>query len=155
MRKKLKRIRKLSAQLRREIFDPLDQWLDLELASAQFHGKTDWGGSEFAPYSELLELLERKANELAEFLKGRSKKPPNVDAVRNATFASLARTYETLTHKRATVRVGTDSLKDGRFAGKAIGPFVEFVQAFMSAIPDEPIPTGDQIKWFMLAAMGW
>jgi len=65
------------------------------------------------------------------------------------TFASLATTYETLTGKRATVRVGTDSDRNGRFAGKAFGPFVEFVQAFMSAIPNEPIPTGDQIKWFV------
>lgn len=148
VRKRLERICKLSARLRGEIFGPLDHFLDVELADAHFHDETGWGSREkfFLPYFQSLERLEQKASELAKFLKGRAEKPPNVDEVRNSTFERLAWFYEHLTDGDATVAVGTDS---GRLPGKAYGDFVEFVQAFMGAIPHEKVPTGDQIKWFI------
>ena len=46
-RKRLERISKLSAQLQREIFGPLDNFLDVDLANAHFHGEIGRGSKHF------------------------------------------------------------------------------------------------------------
>jgi hypothetical protein len=77
------------------------------------------------------------------------KSPPgNVDHNREKAWEVAALTCERMTGRKPSVSVAGPESKSPR-PGKAFGPFVRFVEAFMAAIPDEPRPTGDQIKHFV------
>jgi hypothetical protein len=156
-RKRLQGISAAAAKLRRAILDnDDDHFADLDLPKAMFKGdfkgKAGFERLQWAWFAFIkqLDVLEKTSAHIAQYYVGKKAEPANVDVARNYTLKCLAGIYERITGKEAAVWVATDTFKDGTFAGKAIGPFVEFVQAFMGAIPNEPIPTGDQIKWFLV-----
>ena len=150
-RQRLKRVTKLSARLRSEIFGTPDTFLDVEVANSDLAGRQGFAKMDaFLPYFRVLEQLEQKSRELADALIGKPEKPTHAAAARKGTLELLVQFYERVAGKAATITVGTDrSRENGAFAKKAIGPFVQFVQAFMSAVPDGEKLTGDQIKWFL------
>jgi hypothetical protein len=148
-RKTLERIADLAAKLHSEL--TLDKLMDVEVAYARSVGKYGWGEmSGFWPYYSEMETLERTAREVAKSLRGRSAKPANVDEVRNHTLELLTQYYERITNKPERVSVRTH----GDDAGKAYGGLVEFMKAFMTAIPAEPRVrsdeiTGEKVKAFL------
>jgi hypothetical protein len=148
-RKTLERIADLAAKLRSEL--TLDRLMDAEIAHASSVGKEGFGEMNgFWPYIGDIESLERRAREVARSLRGRSAKPANVDEVRNGTLELLTQYYERLMGKPARVSVYTY----GDDAGKAYGRLVEFMKAFMAAIPAESRAnsdeiTGDKVKGFL------
>ena len=161
-RKRLERISAAAAKLREVIVDNDDDCFDdLDMPKAMFKGNFEGEDGHcrlqraWFDFVGQLAVLERTSGHLAKYYLGKKAPPANVKAARDTTFAYLVGVYERLTGKAATVTVGTENSKygkdqkDGSYAGKSIGLFVEFVQAFMSAIPDEKVPTGDEIKWFL------
>jgi hypothetical protein len=148
-RKTLERIADLAAKLHSEL--TLDNLMDVETAYARSVGKCGWGEMKgFWPYYSEMETLERRAREVAKTLRGRSAKPANVDEVRNHTLELLTQYYERITNKPARVSVRTH----GDDAGKSYGDVVEFMKAFMTAIPAESRVrsdeiTGDKVKAFL------
>jgi hypothetical protein len=74
-----------------------------------------------------------------------SKVPANVDLVRNTAWAGAISWWERATGKQAKAHEKSEASE----RTPADGVIVRFLQAFTEAIPGEPRPTGDDIRWFL------
>jgi hypothetical protein len=95
----------------------------------------------FWPYLATLEELQQRAELVAKSLAGRNAKPGNVDFVRDNTLELLTQSYERMTGKPARVNVYSSGVN----AGKSYGNVVDFMKAFMAAIPGESRSKSDEI----------
>ena len=151
-RKRLERIAKASSLLREAIEDweghPLDDCeLARSLSGCDFKSMPGLNELMFAwhNFQRSLESLQKKAHQQAFSCAASKPAPANVDEVRNSTMDSLAEVYEELTGELPKPRVGIDEHNEGI----AYGPFVDFVMAFMEALPGNEQVTGDQINHFL------
>jgi hypothetical protein len=114
----------------------------VESAYAQFVGEKGFGQKRgFWSYLATLEELQQRAELVAKSLQGRSPKPGNVDDLRDSTLELLTQFYDRIAPKPARVNVHSSGLK----AGKSYGDVVDFMRAFMKAIPAESRSKGDEI----------
>jgi len=150
-RKRLERIAKASAALRDAIQDRQGMLEDWELArtltGCDFKSMPDlktlfqtWYDFECS-----LDSLHKKAEQRVLECEMAKLMPANVDEVRNGTLEELAEIYEELTCKPPKPRVGINEHNEGI----AYGPFVDFVIAFMEALPGDERVTPDQINHFL------
>ena len=158
-RKRFVRIATAAGELRDSLEDGQkergDSFADERLARATLAGNFQGRDGYFLliftwiDFADRLASLQKAALQEAKLYEGRKGPPANIKVARNSTFERLAKIYLVITGKRPTVTVGTDSANDGRDAGKAIGPFVDFVRAVMDSIPDEKTPKGHEIREFL------
>jgi hypothetical protein len=78
--------------------------------------------------------------------------PHNVDLARNSAWAQAATVYEQVTGRLIAAAEGSNTDKEtGHHRRVPDGPFVRFIQAFMTAIPGETGPTGHQVRQWLRA----
>ena len=67
--------------------------------------------------------------------------------IQHLCWNTAARIYEGMTGRPVGASHAAPSPRAS--AGPARGPFVDFIKTLMAAVPGQPIPTGDQIRWFV------
>jgi hypothetical protein len=138
------RISKLSAALREAIGENERHGL----AYMAFDGGADFGRAQiqWRDFVVSLESVEKAARRSSQWLVGRKTPPANVDELRNITWSRLNQLYQLVTDDEPKFRIGTAT---SGVEGEVSGNFVEFVQAFMEAIPGEKRPSPNTVREFV------
>jgi hypothetical protein len=151
-RKRLERIAKASDNLRDALRDQagslLDDWeLARSLSGGDFESMPDLNAlmCKWQQFEQSIDSLQKAAGQKAIDYETRQSNPANVDETLNYTLECLAEVYQELVGQRPKPRV---SVAD-EYEGIAYGPFIEFVKAFMKALPSDERVTGDQINHFL------
>jgi hypothetical protein len=105
-------------------------------------------GKRWGDFIAALLSVRETARELEKSFAKRKPRRTNVDVLRNHTWRQLARTFHYFTGHKPTFKVAT-ATTIGRREGEVYGEFVDFVKAFMAAIPGEEVPTGNAIRQYI------
>jgi hypothetical protein len=105
-------------------------------------------GEEWREFVAALLAVQKAARKLEEGYVRRKSRPANVDIYRNITWSRLGQFFHQVTGREPRFKVATENTK-GKQPGEVYGDFVEFVQAFMAAVPGEEVPSGNTIREYI------